>query len=100
MIIYDLNFCEAVEFANEIVGATADTNGDAYAKPGFAIADTMALATGSSTYTDANAYTSVVEKKNVTKSKAKIKASAFAIDGNGKDKDKIRDTDVYVLHTK
>ena len=99
MIIDDLNFCEAVEFAIEIVGATADANGDAVAGPGFAIAEGTAVATGDIAYAQTNAYTSVVEKENVIKSKAKIKVDAFAINENGKDKDKIRDTDVYVMHT-
>lgn len=99
MIIGNLNFCEAVEFANEIVGATANTIGYAYAAPGSATASATATGSGYNAYASVNADTSVIEKKNVIKSKAKIKADAFAIGEDGKkDKDKIRATDVYVLH--
>ncbi|MGH8002531.1 MAG: hypothetical protein ACREPR_24650 [Brasilonema sp.] len=101
MIISDLNFCEAVEFANKIIGgATADVVGDAYAYPGGATAYATAVAQGDITSTDVTTSTIVREKNNVTISKAKVKADALAIDENDRDKDKIRDTDVFVLHTK
>ncbi|MBW4626965.1 MAG: hypothetical protein KME49_16040 [Brasilonema octagenarum HA4186-MV1] len=100
MIISDLNYCEAVEFANKIIGgATADVVGDAYAGPGVATAYAVALAQGNITYTSATANTIVRQQPNVTISKAQVKADAFAIDETGRDKDKIRDTDVFVLHT-
>ncbi|KAB8334915.1 hypothetical protein SD80_000570 [Scytonema tolypothrichoides VB-61278] len=100
MIISDLNFCEAVEFANEIIGgATAEVVGDAYAFPGGAIAMVYAVALGDITYTNATAYTIVLEQPNVTISRAQVKGDALAIDETGRDKDKIRDTDVFVLHT-
>ncbi|WP_169154110.1 hypothetical protein [Brasilonema bromeliae] len=100
MIISDLNFCEAVEFANKIIGgATAEVLGNAYAFPGGAIAIVDAVALGDITYTNATAYTIVREQPNVTISKAQVKGDALAIDETGRDKDKIRDTDVFVLHT-
>ncbi|KYC43975.1 hypothetical protein WA1_02175 [Scytonema hofmannii PCC 7110] len=99
MIISDLNFCEAVEFPNQILGgATAIAIGDAYAYPGGAEAIGSAYAEGDITYTNATTHVSVKEKKNVIQSKAKVKVDALAIDENGVAKAKIRDNDVYVMH--
>lgn len=64
MIISDLNFCEAVEFANEVFGgATAEADGYADAYAGGAVAYGTAVAEGDTTYADVKTSTIVREKK-------------------------------------